>query len=194
MDNFQELQQKYYTNLFITGVTEKEVQQKFVEKLRKVGWYVKERVFDTTGKNQIDILAYHVKIDSWIGFEVKVPKGLMDETKALRQLIRYRNSSYKVPVTIFSYVKPLINQYDGAYETNLNAVSKRFFWRWGFGYGSTENMVIEFVNGEEKNTLHLLNLSPYYNLTMADIISNIKYISTRYWENHSDVDKIMEGF
>lgn len=164
----------------------------FVEKLRKTHWYIREQVTDHSGDSRADVIAYHPNFDVNVAFELKVPKGLLDETKALRQMIRYRNTYFdRMNISLFCYVKPHVNY--SAFN-QVDEVAKRFFWRWGFGYGSTESMVVEFVNGENKNTIDLMNpLAGTYDTDPKSKIQKIITNSKKYWQNEKDVDALVIG-
>jgi hypothetical protein len=170
-------------------MSEKISQMFFVEKLKKANWYVREQVTDHTKNSRADVIAYHPKFDENVAFELKVPKGLFDETKALRQMIRYRNTYFdKMNVALFCYMKPTIDTYHSGYNS-IDMVCKRFFWRWGFGYGSLDSMVVEFVNGENKNTLDLMNpLAATYNTDPKTKILKIREKSEKYWLNKDETD------
>ncbi len=179
-------------------MSEKISQSLFVERLKQAHWYVREQVTDHTKQSRADVVAYHPTLDENIAFEIKVPQGLSDETKALRQMIRYKNTYFhKFNVSIFCYMKlkTRIDPYSAFTEDN-DWVSKRFFWRWGFGYGYLENMIVEFVNGDAKNTLDLLyptnspNTSKYTQPDVKEKIAHIKQTSQKYWMNDCDTDQL----
>jgi hypothetical protein len=167
-------------------LNEKELQQLFVQKLKLARWHVLERIYDNTQHSQGDVIAYHPSFDEYILFEIKVPQGWDEETKALRQLIRYHNANFpriRIPA-LYCYMKPKLFGYD------QDQLCKRFFWRWGFGYGSTETLRVEFVNGENRNTINLAYPQEGY-IEPKTKIRLIKETSDKYWMNNYDTDQLL---
>jgi len=157
--------------------SEKEMQSEFVKRLKNNGWNpIREEVWDTTHKNRVDIFAYHYAFDNWFCFELKNNPTTVDYTKALRQMIRYRESIFKYPTEISCLIVPTFKHYNYNYEAWI----ERFFWRWGFGVGDLASMKVHFVNAETIAILDLLNpIKPYF--TPKEQIIELKKRINKYW-------------
>lgn len=166
-------------------MSEKIEQSLFVEKLKQSHWYVREQITDHTQHARADVIAYHPVFDENIAFEIKIPHGFNDETRALRQMIRYRNTYFdKINVAIFCYMKPQNRTYD------CDWASERFFWRWGFGYGLLETMVVNFVGGTSKARINLMHPEDERFIDPKTKIRLIRETSKKYWLNDCDTDQL----
>jgi len=161
-------------------------QETIINFLKENKWCVKKEVTDNTGKCRIDIMAYHNKIDCWIGFELKTPQNNADYTKCLTQLIKYRNATFHPSPRLLCLISSF----------HVEWYHYRYFWRFGFGVGdnslSSDLNIIFPPNGNQKSTLHLSdlgsNISYHEELTPKKQIEKILSFCILGWRNFGYVE------
>lgn len=124
------------------------MQTQFVAFLKENGWKTWEYVRDQSNKNVADVIAFREDVGCYIGFELKVYRGIITYTKALKQIIRYQRSIFKTNPSLWCIV------------TQQEPKSKRpvrFMWRFGVGvcWYPSRGPEVQYINALPKDTIYL---------------------------------------
>lgn len=167
----------------VNVASEKELEDVFVEQLKKNGWVV-ERQKKTIEGNRIDVLARYPTSNDYFIFELKYFEAIHDYTKAFKQIFdKYYKKNLVwgngVSTSLVALITPR-SLYRKGWDYLASMIIERFFWRMGFGIGSLEDFTVSFTSQGQDAIINLAKPSDSYR-TLEQKINIIK--ERQHWND-----------